>query len=126
MKGCLLKLISGEYIELADGSAIITLNLGMRRIKVHMELKQRFEDYTELEFIEFLNEFFGNPHNLARKERQSHIERLVEHFDKIVKHPEGNGLIFYPSEGRDDSPEGIIEDIKKWRTSQGLPLFKDS
>lgn len=91
-----------------------------------MELKQRIEDYTELEFIEFLNEFFGNPQNLPRKERQSHIDFLVKHFDKIVKHPEGNGLIFYPPKDRDDSPEGILEEIKKWRRSEGLPLFRDS
>ncbi|HHU6578811.1 TPA: bacteriocin immunity protein [Klebsiella pneumoniae] len=26
----------------------------------------------------------------------------------------------------DDSPEGALNEIVKWRKSQGLPLFKDS
>lgn len=61
-----------------------------------MELKQRIEDYTESEFIEFLTEFFKNIHNLKGKELESHIDSLVAHFDKIVHHPEGNGLLFTP------------------------------
>ncbi|WP_410737749.1 bacteriocin immunity protein, partial [Citrobacter koseri] len=73
-----------------------------------MELKQRLEDYTESEFIEFLNEFFENPGNLKGREFESHSNRLVKHFDKIVDHPEGNGLIFYPPDDREDSPQGII------------------
>lgn len=88
-----------------------------------MELKKRIEDYTEAEFIEFLNEFFSNVHNLKGRELESHIDSLVDHFDKIVDHPESNGLIFYPPDDREDSPQGIIEEIKRWRKSQGLPPF---
>ncbi|HAU5605718.1 TPA: bacteriocin immunity protein [Citrobacter koseri] len=91
-----------------------------------MELKKRIEDYTEAEFIEFLNEFFSNVHNLKGRELESHIDSLVDHFDKIVDHPESNGLIFYPPDDREDSPQGIIEEIKRWRKSQGRPSFKDS
>ncbi|WP_249356960.1 bacteriocin immunity protein [Citrobacter sp. wls827] len=43
-----------------------------------------------------------------------------------MDHPEGNGLIFYPPDDREDSPQGVIDEIKRWRKSQGLPLFKDS
>ena len=91
-----------------------------------MELKKRIEDYTEAEFIEFLNEFFSNVHNLKGRELESHIDSLVDHFDKIMDHPESNGLIFYPPDDREDSPQGIIEEIKRWRKSQGRPSFKDS
>ncbi|MFP1741132.1 bacteriocin immunity protein [Lonsdalea quercina] len=91
-----------------------------------MELKENLNDYTENEFIDFLKEFFENPKNLKGKELKNHIEKLVSHFDKIVEHPEGNGLIFNPPDDRDDSPEGVINEIKRWRKSQGLPLFKDS
>ncbi|HAT8002844.1 TPA: bacteriocin immunity protein [Citrobacter koseri] len=91
-----------------------------------MELKKRIEDYTEAEFIEFLNEFFSNVHNLKGRELESHIDSLVDHFDKIVDHPESDGLIFYPPDDREDSPQGIIEEIKRWRKSQGRPSFKDS
>lgn len=91
-----------------------------------MEFKSTLEEYTEEEFLEFLNEFFTNPNKLKSKERQQYIDKLASHFDKIVLYPEGNGLLFYPSDDREDSPEGIIEEIKNWRKSQGFPLFKDS
>lgn len=91
-----------------------------------MELKQRIEDYTEAEFIEFLNEFFINVHNLKGRKLESHIDSLVDHFDKIVDHPESSDLIFYPPDDREDSPQGIIDEIKRWRKSQGRPSFKDS
>ncbi|AUT97975.1 bacteriocin immunity protein [Citrobacter europaeus] len=89
-------------------------------------LKQKLEDYTEVEFIEFLNELFENPNNLKGREFESHSNMLVNHFDKIVDHPEGNGLIFYPPDGREDSPQGVIDEIKIWRKSQGRPSFKQS
>lgn len=89
-------------------------------------LKQKLEDYTEAEFIEFLNELFENLNNLKGRELESHIDSLVDHFDKIVDHPESNGLIFYPPDDREDSPQGVIDEIKRWRKSQGLPSFKES
>jgi hypothetical protein len=91
-----------------------------------MLIKPTLEDYTEKEFLEFLNEFFVNTKNLKGDEFEKHIDYLLEHFDKIVTHPEGNGLIYYPPDDREDSPEGILHEIKRWRKSQGLPLFKDS
>ncbi|RZN44652.1 bacteriocin immunity protein [Escherichia sp. E10V10] len=91
-----------------------------------MELKPKLEDYTEDEFRTFLNEFFTNPKKLKGKERQQYIDNLVAHFDLIVNHPEGNGLLFYPPDDREDSPDGVIGEIIRWRKSQGLPLFKDS
>ncbi|MBE5201445.1 bacteriocin immunity protein [Pectobacterium sp. FL60-S17] len=91
-----------------------------------MNLKENIEDYTEEEFIFYLKEFFDNPMGLRGKELETHLDSLVEHFDRIVLHPEGNGLIFYPPDGREDSPEGVLNEIKRWRKSQGLPLFKDS
>ncbi|WP_423061785.1 bacteriocin immunity protein [Citrobacter portucalensis] len=89
-------------------------------------LKQKIEDYTESEFIEFLNDFFSNVHNLKGRELESHIDSLVDHFDKIVDHPESSDLIFYPPDDREDSPQGIIDEIKRWRKSQGRVSFKDS
>ncbi|HDS6882471.1 TPA: bacteriocin immunity protein, partial [Citrobacter freundii] len=50
----------------------------------------------------------------------------VDHFDKIVDHPESNGLIFYPPDDREDSPQGVIDEIKRWRKSQGRSSFKQS
>ncbi|WP_234096014.1 bacteriocin immunity protein [Citrobacter portucalensis] len=91
-----------------------------------IHFKQKIEDYTEAEFIEFLNELFENPGNLKGREFETHCNMLVKHFDKIVDHPESNGLIFYPPDDREDSPQGVIDEIKRWRKSQGRPSFKES
>ena len=88
-----------------------------------IHFKQKLEDYTESEFLDFLNEFSANPRYPEEMDRESYIDSLVDHFDKIVDHPEGNGLIFYPPDDREDSPQGIIGEIKRWRKSQGLPPF---
>ena len=96
-----------------------------KKTDTKMELKENINDYTESEFIDFLKEFFENPNKLKGRELKKHIEKLVSHFEKIVEHPEGNGLIFNPSDDRDDSPEAVINEIKRWRKSQGLSLFKD-
>ncbi|ECA8973255.1 TPA: bacteriocin immunity protein [Salmonella enterica] len=89
-----------------------------------MELKNRLDDYTEDEFEEFLNEFFENLHGLKGIEYGKHISNLQKHFVNITQHPEGNGMIFNPPAGREDSPKGIIEELKRWRASQGLSCFK--
>ncbi|EMN0241962.1 TPA: bacteriocin immunity protein [Klebsiella pneumoniae] len=34
--------------------------------------------------------------------------------------------MYYPDTPEDDSPEGALNEIVKWRKSQGLPFFKDS
>lgn len=87
---------------------------------------KNIEDYTEAEFIELLNEFSANPRYQGEMDRESYIDSLVDHFDKIVDHPESDGLIFYPPDDREDSPQGIIDEIKRWRKPQGRASFKDS
>lgn len=89
-------------------------------------LKNRLEDYTESEMLEFLNEFFENPQGLKGIELTNHLSRMVKHLIDITGHPEGRDLIFNPPNDRDDSPEGVLREIKKWRKSKGLSLFKDS
>ena len=87
---------------------------------------KKIEDHTEAEFIELLNEFSANPRYQGEMDRESYIDSLVDHFDKIVDHPESDGLIFYPPDDREDSPQGIIDEIKRWSKSQGRASFKDS
>ncbi|EAA9319104.1 bacteriocin immunity protein [Salmonella enterica subsp. enterica serovar Kentucky] len=91
-----------------------------------MELKNNLEDYTEDEFIEFLNNFFEPPEELTGDELSKFIDNLLRHFNKITQHLDGGDLIFYPSEEREDSPEGVIEELKRWRKSQRLPCFKEN
>ncbi|EBP0116653.1 bacteriocin immunity protein, partial [Salmonella enterica] len=51
---------------------------------------------------------------------------IVNHFIHITEHPAKGDLIFYPENPGDEEPEKILQIVKEWRRSQGLPLFKDS
>ncbi|HEP9757704.1 TPA: bacteriocin immunity protein, partial [Pseudomonas aeruginosa] len=31
---------------------------------------------------------------------------------------------YYPNENREDSPAGVVKEVKEWRASKGLPGFK--
>lgn len=88
-----------------------------------MELKNNLEDYTEDEFIEFLNNFFEPPEELTGDELSKFIDNLLRHFNKITQHPDGGDLIFYPSGEREDSPEGVIEELKTLAEVSETPLF---
>ncbi|AAY39681.1 MULTISPECIES: bacteriocin immunity protein [Pseudomonas] len=89
-----------------------------------MEFKNKYEEYTEAEFLAFLEEFFVNKQNLEGDEYGQYISKLAKHFDDISEHPEKNGLIFYPAEGVEDSPAGVLKVLKEWRAANGKPDFK--
>jgi len=83
-----------------------------------MKFKSKFEDYTEYEFLEFLTAIWA----LEVSSEEEHDE-LIAHFSKVTEHPQGNGLIFYPDIGA-DSPQGVMDAVKKWRAANGKPGFK--
>lgn len=93
--------------------------------KYMYKFKQKIEDYTEEEFIEFLNEFM-NPSGKRGKEWDKYSDALMDHFIEITGHPKKGDLIAYPEKPGDDEPENVIKIIKAWRKSQSLSLFKDS
>ncbi len=91
--------------------------------------EEKIEDYTESEFINFLNEFTNPMRNgkpLTGKEFEKYMDVLFDHFIKITEHPAMGDLIFYPEQRGDEEPENIVKIVREWRRSQGLPLFKDS
>lgn len=95
------------------------------------EFKQRIEDYTEDEFINFLREFINptamkNGKPLKVKELEKYWDIVMDHFIKMTEHPAKGDLIAYPEHPGDDEPENIVKIVREWRRSQGLPLFKDS
>ena len=51
---------------------------------------------------------------------------LVGHFNAIDPHPAKSDLIFWPAEGADDSPEGIVTEIERYCRESGISGFKDS
>ncbi|BFI68291.1 colicin immunity protein E2 [Yersinia pseudotuberculosis] len=75
-------------------------------------------DYTESEFLELVKELFN-----VEKTTEEDINNLIE-FKRLCEHPAGSDLIFYPDDNREDSPEGVVKEVKKWRAENGKPGFK--
>jgi len=86
--------------------------------------KQRLEDYTESEFLEFLEQMSKNPYNLKGKEYGAYVDKFVVHFENITEHPRKSDVLFYPEPGQEDSPQGILKEVKEWRAANGKSGFK--
>ncbi|WP_053158936.1 bacteriocin immunity protein [Pseudomonas sp. P1.8] len=86
--------------------------------------KDGYEDYTEAEFLSFLRRFRNCPAGLHGKELEIYLDGLLVHFEKITEHPERSDVIFYPKDGQEDSPEGILKEVKEWRAANNKPGFK--
>jgi hypothetical protein len=89
-----------------------------------MELKYKLEEYTEAEFISFLEIFFEDNDNLSGDEFEKQTIKFARHFGVITEHPRQSDVIFYPEEGQEDSAEGVLKEVKKWRAQSGKPGFK--
>lgn len=77
------------------------------------------KDYTEEEFLLFVKKIFESSYVTEEKQ----IEAVFE-FERLTEHPDGSDLIYYPRDGREDSPEGIVKEVKEWRAFTGKPGFK--
>ena len=89
-----------------------------------MIFKKKLEDYTEAEFLTFLKGFTDFPDELEGEELEAYLDSLLVHFVAITEHPGRSDVIFYPKEGQEDSPEGILKEIKEWRALNNKPGFK--
>ncbi|WP_405051177.1 bacteriocin immunity protein [Serratia nevei] len=58
-------------------------------------------DYTEREFLEFVNGIYYD--NYPTEE--SHINAVIE-FERLSEHPSGSDLLYYPEDGN-QGPEAI-------------------
>ena len=76
-------------------------------------------DYTEAEFLEFLNKISRSDYTTEKK-----LIRAVLLFDELTEHPDGADLIYYAESDEDSTPEAIIEKVKTWRAANGKPGFK--
>ena len=65
-------------------------------------------DYTESDFLEFVSRLF----NVENTTEAEDIKNLLE-FKRLTEHPDGSDLIYYPREGREDSPEGVVQEVKE-------------
>ncbi|MDW6093299.1 bacteriocin immunity protein [Vibrio rhizosphaerae] len=85
-----------------------------------MNLKNSINEYSEDEFLRLLQKICK-----ADASSESKLDTLIDHFEDITEHPDGSDLIYYPDDPADATPERIVEIVKQWRMSQGLPCFKD-
>lgn len=76
-------------------------------------------DYTETEFLGLVRKLF----NMEKTTEEQDISNLIE-FKRICEHPDGSDLIYYPRDDREDTPEGVVKEIKEWRAKNGKPGFK--
>ncbi|MGP6425111.1 MULTISPECIES: bacteriocin immunity protein [Pseudomonas] len=77
-------------------------------------------EYTEKEFLDFVVEICDSG---ARTEEED--VKLIFEFERLTEHPDGSDLIYYPRNDREDSPEGIVKEVKEWRAANGKPGFKN-
>ncbi|WP_460125411.1 bacteriocin immunity protein [Pseudomonas sp. S2_C03] len=85
-----------------------------------MELKPNLTDYTAAQFQELVNRIW------AVDVPQKDHNRLIDHFDQIVGHPNGADLLFSEEEsGMSQGPETVVHHVRQWHRSQGLSAFKD-
>ncbi|WP_212627687.1 bacteriocin immunity protein [Pseudomonas sp. PP3] len=51
-------------------------------------------------------------------------DAVVENIVLTSEHPDGTGILYDPREGIEDSPSGVLNSIKQWRSASGKPGFK--
>ena len=76
-------------------------------------------DYTEIEFLVFVKKLF----NVQNTTEEEDVKNIIE-FTRLCEHPSGTDLIYYSDDSREDSPEGVVKEIKEWRAKNGKPGFK--
>ncbi|MEW5754060.1 bacteriocin immunity protein, partial [Pseudomonas lactis] len=84
-----------------------------------IKMKTSISEYTESEFLKFVISLCDAS---ARSEEEDD-EMLLE-FKRLTEHPDGSDLVYYPRKGREDSPEGIVKEVKEWRANNGKPGFR--
>ncbi|MBS0057255.1 bacteriocin immunity protein [Yersinia sp. Marseille-Q3913] len=81
---------------------------------------RKFTEYTENEFLELIKTLFDGGFS-----SEEELDALVFAIVDAAEHPDGTDILFYPSNDSEDSPEGILNVIKKWRAENGKPGFKE-
>ncbi|MNN35817.1 Colicin-E7 immunity protein [compost metagenome] len=86
-----------------------------------MSFKPHYNDYTELEFIEFPKEIY----RANAEEPDEILDSLLEHFSTITEHPSETDLIYWPENDDQGKLESVLSIVKQWRAANGKPGFKE-
>ena len=85
-----------------------------------MELKATLKEYTTSEFQALVNRIWA-----VDLPKQDH-DRLINHFDRIVGHPQGADLLFYANDRFiSNSAELVVHNVRSWHKKQGVAAFQD-
>ena len=84
-----------------------------------MNSNKPYNQYTESEFLELINRLL-----LADYSSEEELDALVHQIVDTSEHPNATDILFYPEQGVDNSPAGILASIKEWREANGKPGFK--
>ncbi|MDF7627706.1 bacteriocin immunity protein [Erwiniaceae bacterium L1_55_4] len=82
-----------------------------------MELKNKFQDYTQAEFTQLVSEIFG------AQGGEAYQDQLLENFIAVSEHPDGSDLIYY-NDDANLTPEKVVETVKAWRKANSKPGLK--
>lgn len=83
-------------------------------------ISKKLSEYTEREFLKLIKTLFDGGFSSEQE-----LDALVHEIVNAAEHPDGTDILFYPSKDSEDSPEGILNAIKKWRAENGKPGFKE-
>ncbi|CCJ88187.1 Colicin-E9 immunity protein (ImmE9) (Microcin-E9 immunity protein) [Cronobacter turicensis 564] len=81
--------------------------------------KKALSDFTENEFLDFVTSICKDTY----KTEKEHILAVLS-FEKLTEHPAGSDLIYYPENGVDNTPEGIVKTRPPGRADEGKSGFK--
>ena len=48
----------------------------------------------------------------------------MDELERLTEHPEGTNVIFRRVPRCEDSPEGVVQEVKRWREANVRPGFK--
>ena len=83
-------------------------------------MKRTISDFTEVEFITFINTVLA-----ANTSPDEILDPLLFEFERLSEHPAGSDPIYWPEDmSKTPTAESITETVKKWREANGLPGFK--
>jgi hypothetical protein len=84
-----------------------------------MNLKTKFEDYTELEYLTLVSSLFEGTYS-SEEEQDNIFENIIS----TSEHPTASDVLCHPGDGIEDSPHGAVRIFKQWRAANGKPGFK--
>ncbi|MBC3363243.1 MULTISPECIES: bacteriocin immunity protein [unclassified Pseudomonas] len=81
-------------------------------------MNSTINDMSESEFLAFVRKIYEADYY----PEEAHTNAVLE-FERISEHPSGSDLLYYPEAGK-SGPEAVVKEVKKWRSANGKPGFK--